>query len=75
MEDEAWERAQQGHVSNMTKVLGLCKQNNMNICKKCEQRYYVAAEHTNCGANDGGAHTPMYDFSLDSENLLNCEIK
>ena len=75
LEPEAWEKAQQGHVSHMTKLLTMCKQNNMNICKACKMRYYKAAEHTNCGANDCGPHTPKYDFALDAENVLNCEIR
>ena len=75
MEPEAWEKAQQGHVSYLTKHLNLCKDNNMNICKACEIRYYKAAEHTNCGANNAGAHSPSYDFTLDADNVLNCEIK
>ena len=73
MESAAWERAQAGHVSYLTKHLGMCKQNRMNICKACEMKYHVAAEHTNCGANNAGAHTPQYNFELD-EDVLNCEI-
>ena len=73
LESEAWEKAQAGHVSYLTKHLNLCKQNNMNICRTCEQKYYKAAEHTNCGANNCGPHNPRYDFTLD-ENVLNCEI-
>ena len=73
LEPEAWERAQQGHFSYMTKHLGLWKTNNMNVCRKCEGRYYKAAEHTGCAKNAGGAHTPMYDWTL-SEDPMNCEI-
>ena len=45
----------------------------MNICKRCGIRYYAAAAHINCAKNNGGAHTPKYDFTLD-DNVLNCEI-
>ena len=73
MEPEAWEKAQQGHISFLTKLLTLCKNNNMNICRTCDNRYYKAAEHTGCTKNNGGPHTAKYDFTQ-SENVLECEI-
>ena len=74
IEEAAWVRAQEGHESYMIYQLTLCKNNRMNICKACKMRYYVAAQHTNCGANGGGAHTPGWDFTIDPNNVLNCGI-
>ena len=74
MEEAAWERAQEGYKSFMTAQLTLCKNNNMNICKTCDMRYYVAAQHTGCGKNNGGAHNPGWDFTVDPDNVLNCGI-
>ena len=65
LESEAWSKAQQGRISYLNKHLNLCKTNKMNICRACEMKYYQAAEHLNCGANDSGPHTPTYDFTLD----------
>ena len=73
MEPEAWEKAQQGHISYLTKHLTLCKQNRMNICKKCDMKYYDAAQNTRVCGVDEGRCDPRYDFTIDPDNVLNCE--
>ena len=74
LEPAAWEKAEEGRKAHMIKMLNLCKQQNMNMCKTCNGRYYKAAEQNGCNSNDGGAHTPKYDFTLDPDNILNSEI-
>ena len=43
MDQEAWEKYCEGRKSYLTKHLTLCKNNDMNICVSCEQKYYVKA--------------------------------
>jgi len=42
MEEAAWSKYQEGRKSYLTKHLTLCKNNKMNICAKCDQKFYVA---------------------------------
>ena len=41
LEEAAWEKYKEGRISYLTKHLTLCKNNAMNICTNCEQKYYV----------------------------------
>ena len=45
----------------------------MNICAKCEQKYYVAANDEDDTCRKKGQHLPKYDFTI-NENVLECEI-
>ena len=63
---------QEGYKAHLLKHLTLCKNNKMNICKRCEQKYFVLANGDD-QCKKGGAHDPKYDFSL-SDNVLECEI-
>ena len=70
--DTAWAKFQEGRTSYLIKHLTLCKNNKMNICKKCEAKYFLTANDDDaCKA--GGAHEPMYDFTK-SDNVLECII-
>ena len=69
--ETAWARYQEGRRSYLTKHLNLCKTSGMNICKKCEIKYFLTANKDGACIK-GGAHDPQYDFEL-SENVLECE--
>jgi len=74
MEEAAWARYQEGRVSYLTKHLTLAKNNKMNICSKCDQKYYVSGNKEGFCYKDEGKHDAKYDFEKDPENVLNCEI-
>ena len=72
MEQEAWEKYQEGRVSYLTKHLTMCKNNKMNVCVNCDMKYYVKGNPT-CSKSLSGHCTPKYDFTKD-DNVLNCEM-
>jgi hypothetical protein len=75
MEDAAYAKFQEGRKSYLTKHLKLCKDFKMNICKKCDQKYYVAGNKDGaCWSGDKGPHMAAYDFAKDPENVLNCAL-
>lgn len=74
IEAAAWAKYLEGRKSYMTKHLTLCKNNKMNFCKKCEQKYYVAGNRADSCTKDHTAHEAQYDFTKDPDNVLNCEI-
>ena len=74
MEEEAWNGYQEGRKSYLQKHLTLCKDNNMNLCSKCDQKFYVAGNRPGACWVDQGIHNQMYDFTKDPANVLNCEI-
>ena len=56
------------------KHLTLCKNNKMNICKRCEGKYMVAGnEPGRCTKGDDLACDPQYDFTI-NDDVLQCEI-
>ena len=73
IEQDGWDKYCEGRKAYLLKHLTLCKQNAMNICKKCEQKYYVKAAGLNCSKGKDGVHSPQYDFAKD-DNVLNCEV-
>lgn len=74
MEPAAWARYQEGRKSYLTKHLTLARDNKMNVCTKCEQKYYVAGNRPGSCYVDEGVHAPMCDFALDPANVLNCML-
>ena len=54
------------------KHLTICKKNRMNICVKCEGKYFITANKEGVCKVSKGPHEPQYDFSI-SENVLECE--
>jgi hypothetical protein len=74
MEEAAWARYQEGRKSYLIKHLTLARDNKMNVCTKCEQKYYVRGNVPGCCYTDEGIHSPMCDFTKDLDNVLNCII-
>jgi len=74
MEPAAWAKYQEGRRSYLTKHLTLARNNKMNICKKCDQKYYVAGNVVGSCYADEQTHIAMYDFTKDPSNVLNCAI-
>ena len=74
MEEAAWSRYQEGRKSYQIKHLTLAKNNNMNICSKCDQKFFVAGNRDGACWADQTTHIAMYDFTKDPDNVLNCGI-
>jgi hypothetical protein len=74
MEPAAWAKYQEGRKSYLTKHLTLARDNKMNICKKCEQKYFVAGNRPGVCFADEKTHDAGYDFTKDPSNVLNCAI-
>ena len=74
--EAGFQRYMEGRIIYLNKHLNLMKTNQMNQCKKCEMRYMVRGNiKGNCTASlPDGVHDPMYDFTKDPDNILNCEI-
>lgn len=72
MEEAAWAKYLEGRQSYLLKHLTLARDNKMNVCKKCEQKYYVAGNRAGSCYADQGTHVAGYDFDKDRENVLNC---
>ena len=65
--EAAESKYRQGRESYLIKHLNLMKNNSMNECSKCEQRYHVRGNVPgNCSAaGPEGVHTAKYDFNKD----------
>ena len=70
--DEAYARWQEGRKSYLTKHLTLCKNNKMNICKKCEAKYFLTA-NSDDKCCKGGPCDPAWDFTK-NDDVLQCGI-
>ena len=66
----AWAKYQEGRSKYLTKHLTIAKNNKMNVCKNCEQKYFVNAS---ASCSKGETHEAQYDFTKD-EDVLKCEI-
>lgn len=73
MPEEAYSKYLQGRESYLMKHLTLMKNNEMNICRKCEMRYHIRGNTDGQCTADDRKHEVQYDFDKD-ENVLNCEI-
>eukprot|EP00347_Sterkiella_histriomuscorum_P006207 403353651 len=72
--EEAHSKYLEGRESYLLKHLQLMKDNEMNECRKCEQKYYIKANQEGQCYVGQGSHEPLYDFEKDPENVLNCTI-
>ena len=74
--EEAYQKYLEGRHSYLIKHLTIMKNMSMNQCKKCEQRYHIRGNLPGqcVEALPSGTHDPQYDFTKDSENVINCEI-
>ena len=70
---EALDRYLQGRQSYLQKHLTLAKNNNMNICARCETKFYTNGNPADACMGDR-RHEAAYDWSL-SENVIECKIK
>ena len=50
------------------------KDNDMNQCKKCEQRYHIRGNAPGMCYSGPEPHEAKYDFTKDENDVLNCEI-
>ena len=70
--EAAWATYQDGRRQYLTKHLNMCKDNKMNICRHCEQKYFLT-NNDEGSCNKNPVHEPQYDFTL-NEDVLQCEI-
>jgi hypothetical protein len=73
METLAFNKYMEGRHSYLQKHLTLAKNNDMNICRNCEMKFYIKGNRADtCGGTQ--PHILMYDFTQ-SEDVTECEIK
>ena len=71
-EPAAFDKYLQGRKSYLQKHLTLAKQNSMNVCRRCEGKFYVAGNPDDACMGDR-KHQAMYDWSK-SDDVLLCEL-
>ena len=72
IQEVAWQKYLEGRKSYLTKHMTLARDYKMNVCKKCDMKYYVAGNRAGACSVDQGLHDPSYDFTKDPDNVLNC---
>jgi hypothetical protein len=61
--DEAHNKYLEGRESYLIKHLTLMKNNDMNICRKCEQKYHIRGNRPGMCYHEEGVHEAQYDFT------------
>ena len=72
LEPAAVEKYLQGRHSYLTKHLTLARNNGMNVCSRCETKFYITGNPDDA-CYGKYKHIESYDFSL-NEDVTLCRI-